>query len=332
MKRLALGRYGLSISAAAALLVGCDGSQSPVGMSGALPQSRAIAARAAHGKSWMLPGASHGDLIYALETARESGGEIFAYPSGELVGYFGFSQSHFFSYGICSDRKGNVFAGVGGVSSSYSFIDEFAHDGSLIGTLGADFLPISCSVDPSTGNLAVVEGEIAIYRNARGAPRHYRDSSFQGYESCSYDDRGNLFVVGFPPGGYFALAEILKGKVTFRSISLNKKLGYPASIQWDGNDLAIEAQTLVRGQLGRYVVYRVQVSGSKAKVLGTPQFKDWRRPGRSTILQDAFVAVYGTKAKSIGSWRYPSGGRAYKISKGVASSRLSNLTISLAPH
>jgi hypothetical protein len=333
MNSLDFGRFALSMGVGVAMLTGCGGSQPPIGTPGAISQSRAINTNTERGGSWVLPGAAKGDLIFALETQRESGGEIFAYPSGERVGYFGFSQSHFFSYGICSDTKGNVFATVGFLTSSYNFIDEFAHDGSAIATLYTYDLPIGCSVDPTTGNLAVVESDIAIYPNASGTPHYYNDPAFKWFASCTYDGRGDLFVIGSPlKGGYFALAELPRGKGTFTNISLNKELGYPNSIQWDGKNLAVEAQAFVKGRLGRYTLYRVQVSGAKATVLGKTQFKFWRRPGRSTILQSTFVGVYGENAKSIGYWEYPMGGHTYKVIKDVATLRLGNLTISRAPH
>jgi hypothetical protein len=65
MKRSPLFRYALSCCAIAAMLAGCGGSQSPIGAPGAMPQSSTIATRADLGKSWMLPGSSSGDLIYA---------------------------------------------------------------------------------------------------------------------------------------------------------------------------------------------------------------------------------------------------------------------------
>ena len=48
----------LSICAVAALLAGCSGSQPPIGATGAMPQTSAVATHADRGKSWMLPGTS----------------------------------------------------------------------------------------------------------------------------------------------------------------------------------------------------------------------------------------------------------------------------------
>lgn len=319
------GCRAIIVGMAITLLAGCGGAQPPIGAPGVMPQGRAVAAE--------------GDLIYALSAQREGGGGyIIAYPSGDVVGYFGFGTApQFYSYGICSDTKGNVFVTVQGASVNYIY--KYAHGGtSPIATLVTGNLPIACSVDPSTGNLAVVnypyvsyEANIAIYRHASGTPHLYHDPSFAVYTSCSYDNRGNLYVVGSPPHGYFALAELPRGDHKFTNISLNRSLGGPGSVQWDGGNLTVQAQTLINGQPGRYVIHRIQVSGSKAKIVGTTRLKDWRSPVRSTILRGAFVAVYGAEAKSIGYWRYPNGGRAYHVIKGFASARLGNLTISVAP-
>ena len=48
MRGFTTSPYALSISLAAALLAGCGGSQPPIGATGAMPQSSAIAAHAKH--------------------------------------------------------------------------------------------------------------------------------------------------------------------------------------------------------------------------------------------------------------------------------------------
>ena len=54
MTTLDFNRYVLC-SCVAAMLAGCGGTQSPIGMPGAMPQSRTIAAHAEGGGFWMLP-------------------------------------------------------------------------------------------------------------------------------------------------------------------------------------------------------------------------------------------------------------------------------------
>ena len=65
MKSLGLSCNALAIGAAAALLAGCGGSQPPIGVSGAMPQSSTLAMHTDGGQSWMLPGAKSQDLIYS---------------------------------------------------------------------------------------------------------------------------------------------------------------------------------------------------------------------------------------------------------------------------
>jgi hypothetical protein len=71
MKLSDSGSYALSICVAVTFLSGCGGSQAPISAPGAMPQSLAIAAQAAHGTSWIKPGTSHvtpprtpGDKLY----------------------------------------------------------------------------------------------------------------------------------------------------------------------------------------------------------------------------------------------------------------------------
>lgn len=52
---------------AAAILVGCGGSQPPIRVLGAMPQSAAIAAHAEHGRSWMLPEVASQSLLYVSD-------------------------------------------------------------------------------------------------------------------------------------------------------------------------------------------------------------------------------------------------------------------------
>ena len=77
------GRYALSSCVAAAMLAGCGGSQPPIGVLGAAPQTSAVARHADRGKSWMLPEAKSKDLLYV---STSDSVYVFSYPKGTLVG------------------------------------------------------------------------------------------------------------------------------------------------------------------------------------------------------------------------------------------------------
>ena len=108
--------------------------------------------------------------------------------------------------GECSDKVGNVFITIQGEK-----IVEYAHGGTKpIATLNdPGYYPNACSVDPTTGDLAVANvsgptkhrGSLAVYKHARGAPKFFVDPDyeFQTYYFCGYDPMGNVFVDGGDP-------------------------------------------------------------------------------------------------------------------------------------
>ena len=118
MKCLNSSRYALTRCVAAAMLVGCGGSQPPIGAPGAMPQASRIPAQADHGRSWMLPGTS-GDLLYV-----GCGGVcIYTYPGSKAVGTL-----KVYPNSLCSDEGGNVFI-TSSVDYGKGVIYEYPHGG-----------------------------------------------------------------------------------------------------------------------------------------------------------------------------------------------------------
>lgn len=132
---------------------GCGGSQPPIGAPGMMPQASAIATHAERGKSWMAPEATSEDLVYV--TGGCGGTCVVSYPAGKIVGYLNLGNG--LNAGVCSDSGGNVYISNNRESND-SEVVEYAHGGT---TPKATFdLPgfdaAGCSVDPTTGNLAVM--------------------------------------------------------------------------------------------------------------------------------------------------------------------------------
>ena len=169
------------------------------------------------GHSWMSPDAKKRNLLYVTDQGT---GEVkvFSYPQGKLHGTLtGFNEPA----GECADRAGDVFIVDGFANEVY----EYAHGGKTpIATLSepGEF-PLGCSVDPSTGNLAVANycsgasgqctgpGSLAIYLDAKGSPTQYADPKLSHVDFCGYDAQGNLFVDGNGINGHaFAFAEFLE--------------------------------------------------------------------------------------------------------------------------
>ncbi|MFY9719462.1 MAG: hypothetical protein WAK16_07440 [Candidatus Cybelea sp.] len=174
----AFGRRAFSICAALVMFSGCGGSQTTP--AGAVSQS--ATRTGANGKSWMLPGASSGDLIYATHGC--GGTCVISYPALKSVGFIADSGA-----AVCSDAQGNIF-----LPKDYQVV-EYAHGGTQpIATLALPGdLAAGCSVDSETNNLAVVyESSVAVFADEQGTPTSYNTHLESLY--CGYDDSGNLLL------------------------------------------------------------------------------------------------------------------------------------------
>lgn len=166
-------------------------------------------AHAAGSQSYMLPEAKSTDLLYVSEK-QPNDVEVFTYPRGILVGTLtGFSALNF----LCSDKSGNVWIPDAGLRTPSR---NTPHGGTHpIATLQvpSDVGGGACSVDSSTGDLAVAgKGDSeasAVYKRAKGRARIHRVAF--GVYGVAYDNRGNLFVDGRDYGNPFVLGELPAG-------------------------------------------------------------------------------------------------------------------------
>jgi hypothetical protein len=339
MKSSRFSLYALRSCVAAALLAGCGGSQPPIGAPGAMPQTSALATHAAHGTSWMLPEANQGDLLYVSD-AGTNAVYIFSYPGGRYVGMLDGLAGE--PHGVCSDQAGNVF--VTELNFGNNHVQEYTHGGTTpIATLDAPGEPEECSVDRTTGNLAVAiytygsgPTGVAVYVGAQGNPTTYTDPSFIEMTACSYDQHGNLFVGGANQRG-FALAELPAGGSTFTDIALKSKINgkFLEPMQWHGRHLAIGSTDEFTQQ---YVIYRVAVSGARARVVGSTKLllkhgyftgdTAFFIIGRRIVLTEDF----NFSESRAGLWKYPDGGTKVNETRKFGSQYSDGVTVSLAPH
>jgi hypothetical protein len=256
MKSLGFGRYALCSCVAAAMLAGCGGSQPPIGAPGAMPQSRTVATRAQHGGSWMLPEAKSEDLLYVSSHSWVS---VYTYPQGRLVGKLG---GYDLASGQCVDSASNVYI----TDYATNHIYEYRHGGSK--RIHTRTMPgaNSCSIDPTTGNLAVSSlGDTGVWIFKRnGARLKYKSPKFYSFYDCGYDPKGNLFVDGMtrPGTGNFIFAELHVGDSKLKIIKLNQYIGWPGGIQWDGKHIAV-------GDQAAPAIYQFSVKGREGSKVGT---------------------------------------------------------------
>lgn len=264
---------------------------------------------------WMAPNTSSRDLLYV--TGDCGGICVFSYPDNTLVGQLSDSNSPF---GECVDKAGDVFVADFGGGTGTAAILEYAHGGTTpIATLSdPGYYPEACSIDPTTGNLAVTNdgGPLAIYTGAKGDPTYYTDPKADPIGFCAYDDKGDLFVDGeYVGSGNYALLEMPKGSDTFKSIKLNSPPSFWYDIQWAGKYLALADSPTV--------IYHVAISGAKGTIIGSTVLNG---PASGIEVQfwiqgGTIIEPYGTSdlPDEIGFWRYPSGG---KLRKKISGSQL----------
>lgn len=315
-----LARHAFGAFAAAAVLTGCgDGSGqqfgAPLSRSGAVTNGRVLTTgRPDRGRSWMAPDAKKRDLLYVSDSFPYGSNDVYvySYPKGKLEGTLtGFNEPS----GQCVDKAGNVFIANFGASQ----ILEYAHGGtSPINTLSdPGYYPLGCSVDPTTGNLAVTNrlstsftaGDVAIYEDASGTPTSYTAPNFYYYEFCGYDNRGNLYIDGTTKGSALEYAELTSGSSSFSTLTINQSIGFPGGVQWDGAHLAIGDQSAA-------VIYQFSISGSTGTKVGSTPLtgsKDvvqfWIQ-GKKVIGPDAGLA-------HVAFYKYPAGGSPIKTIAGL---------------
>ena len=263
-----MGRLGLT-TAVIFVLAGCGGSQ--VAPTGGAPTG---AASASHSKSWMLPEAKNEDLLYLSGFNPDV--FVYSYPEGKHVGTLtGFGVALY----ECADKGGDVF--IPNFQSANQGIYEYVHGGSQ----PINFLPLTaafaCSVDPTTGNLAVIQDgdSVYVYAHAQGTPTVYTDSDFYYTSGIAFDGSGNLFISGEyrPSKGGFALVELPQGSSAFEQISFSSSSGGNSSFEpifWDGQYLDLGSERESKQKRGRRphaqtVLERLQISGSSATLIGT---------------------------------------------------------------
>ena len=286
------------------MLAGCGGSQPPTGSAGATPQTHAIATNLDRGRSRARCGSSQ-ELLYAA--APDGDIYVFAYPEGEF--FYAFQLKELIAGTLCSNSRGDVFVPTGNT------VIEYAGGSGQIATLSErkDYAAYGCSVDPTTGNLAVANesakggrGVIAVFAGARGNPTYYSDSAIATYWYCGYDDQGNLFVDG---QGDSSFAELPLGSKRFTNISVPvKSFG---QIQWDGKYVTVATKTA-------QTIYRLNIMGSAATIASTTHLGPSRSLAQPWIEGNTIIRVFRRLSKysyKIGFWKYPTGGKHYLLIK-----------------
>jgi len=260
----------------------------------------------------MASGLAKRDLLYLSD---DGSGNVYVYsfPDAKLQGTLtGLS----FPAGECVDGTGDVWI----VEEGTNDIVEYAHGGTIpIATLtDPNNAPEGCSVDPTTGNLAVANaqtlsagaGSVAVYAHAQGAPTLYTDSQMQFVLFVTYDDRGNLYANGVDSSLAYRLAELRKNGGTLVPIAFDQTIVQATNIQWDRKYLAVGDGGGIVGT-GTPVIYHVKITHSVGTVVGETPLTGTTGIFQFFIQGNTFIGP-NLGNENVMFWKYPAGGTPTK--------------------
>jgi hypothetical protein len=301
----------LSISLATALLAGC----------GALPQAPVVAPGGSIAQRIAPASKADGPLLSVAHRTGHGGHSesvvsIISLPQDKVLARV---TGYGYISGVCSDASGNLW--VPNLRHGRWHVDKFARGGSKeIEQLPARSSLGACAVDPTSGNLAVmgadVDGanKVLIWSGAHsGKPAKYSLPFCP--VSAAYDDADNLFITGWACGSTFNayFGELAKGSAHVTLIKLDKRTGPFGGVQWDGSYVVVAVAVSYRR--AHRLLYRVQVSGTAGKVVGTVKPQGFYvccfgTPSGLFVLNDGTIIGMGGKhGEGIWTWPYPAGGK-----------------------
>lgn len=255
----------------------------------------------------MAPDAATKNLLYAVENDKKV--YVYSYPGGKhLEGIIGgFEQPS----QECVDTAGDVFVTDYGRRKIF----EYAHGATSPMRVYDDgvFAPKGCSIDPVSGELAVANwashdgsrpANVAIYKPPdRDVKLYVADSRIDPVLGCTYDDRGDLFIVG---GGYYGShwAVLQSGSQTPVTLRLVPNLLTAGDLLWVNGQLTV-------GDVEKNAIVRYSISGTTGHEAGATKLEDevavrafWIQ-GSDAIAPDQTETAYAL-------WTYPHGGKPFK--------------------
>ena len=316
---------------AAMLLTACGGGvmqqagpKLPLAPQFALAGMPGIHAHHVKRRSWMLPDAKNIKKLLYVAGAITNTVYVYDYKTAALIGELtGFDQPS----GECVDKKGDIWI----TNWEGGAVYEYAHGGtSPIRTLQSGTFQTACSIDPTSGNLAVGNfyGELDVWKHAKGTPTNYASNACPYIWGPGYDNQGNLFLEAVTSASPVFICELPHGGTALQIVPINWKISYGADVMWDGKYMTFADQAFGGRAVGAGV-YQATESASGLSLAGSTALNDPCGYGYSDVVQPFILGRKNTPKNDrqgkvvIGSnnscltavdfWAYPSGGNPKSV-------------------
>jgi len=235
-------------------IAGCGGAASPIASSPAMPG--ALVSQRHHEAPHLQPNSAN--LLYVTSYGLQKV-YVYHYPSLNPAGVL----TEVAPFGLCiNDANGDIY--VVDRADGYNLVDGYHHGATTpftTLTLGS-VDPISCAVDPTTGNLAVTtDNSVAIFLNAAGSP-NFVSSTIGNMWGAGYDPNGNLFVDDSSFGGYAEISHTNPlGPMV--PVTLQATIAHPGGVQWDGHHMTV-------GDQYAQIIYQLKPNGHTFGTVSLP--------------------------------------------------------------
>ncbi len=135
------------------------------------------------------------------------------------------------------------------------------------------------------------------------------DANTPQFLLCGYDPTGNLYADGLTSTSAFSLDELPAGKRALVPIALDKGIGNPGAVQWDGKFLAVGDQA--DNAVDRFAISSGTGTFQSATALknAIAIFQFW--------IQDGRIIGPDSGNASVEIWKYPAGGKPITTVRGV---------------
>jgi hypothetical protein len=280
-----------------------------------MPQGRAIVTHAQRGGSWMAPDAGQRDLLYVSNVNGVV--NVYRYWQHTLAGVL---TDFDLPWGECVDESGDVYI----ADFDGRKVVEYAHGGTKpIATIDTTpYRPYGCAVDLKSGTLAVVNfsggpdhrGNIAIYLHGTGKPTYYT-YLYDHFESCGYDDRGDLLAASDRPQSDSYLTTFTYLTKGSRKLRIMKLPGPSASWLWGGIEaIQFDGKYWVVDDGESLYRYKINVAAQYIDTIALSATYDgfgpiwlYRRSAGVRASQVVSGSVRQSK-DAVDYWDYPAGG------------------------